>query len=125
MTVYVSPPNWSDFIDNLLPAADHLEDRDVGDPDARRWLEAAVLLRAAHDTLLAPNDVRAWDEIVNAIGWLIGYGQRHGDKLPPDTVTFICAVADAREQCGAPRERDEVVEELCRATDGCLLPKEV
>ena len=124
MTVSVSPPDWSVFIDDLLPAAEHLEDY-----DAHCSLEAATLLQAAHDTLLALNGVRAWDHIVQAIGRLAELGFRHvdklpragewvGNKLPPHTIAFICAVHHAYALWGSYRDREDVIEELCRATAG-------
>ena len=119
----LSSPNWPDLFDEIPPAIEQLESH-----DAHCSLEAATLLQGALDTLRAPNGVRAWDEIVNAIGRLAELGFRHVDKLPregelvrnnlpPDTITFICTVAGAYQEWGAPRETDDVVTELCAERD--------
>lgn len=99
MTIDTEIAEWPPtLLDDMRFAVGRLESH-----DAHCSLEAAVLLNAAWDILLMPHDINHWDTIVGAISRLAELGQRHGEKLPADTVAFIIAVTEARKRWGKER----------------------
>jgi len=114
MTDEIHMADWATLFREIPAAIQQLES-----DEAHCAHEVARLLDCALYALKAVNPVRAWDQIVPMIGYLvIGYlavhaNDKHGESLPQDTRNFLDRVEDAFSDWNCTvRDTNEVMGEL-------------